>query len=75
VESIAPRIGRVPQVLLTWVKSHEVDAGAREGVSTAEARRVKELDRENSGLRRANCILKLPSAFFARVELGRWLKS
>jgi transposase len=40
VELIAPKIGCVPQTLLAWVKQHEVDAGAREGVTTAEARRV-----------------------------------
>ena len=45
VESIAPKIGCVPQTLLEWVKRREVDAGVREGVTTAEAQRVKELDR------------------------------
>ena len=33
VESIAPKIGCVPQTLLEWVKQTEVDAGARPGVS------------------------------------------
>src|SRR4051794_37835159 len=47
VESIAPpRIGCVPQTLLEWVKRQEVDAGARDGVTTAGAQRVKELERE-----------------------------
>jgi transposase len=75
VESIAPKIGCVPQTLLTWVKRQEVDAGVREGVTSAEARRVKELERENKELRRANEILKLASAFFAQAELDRRLKS
>ena len=75
VESIAPKIGCVPQTLLEWVKRSEVDAGARDGVSTAEARRVKELEREVKELRRANEILKLASAFFAQAELDRRLKS
>ena len=35
VESIAPKIGCVPQTLLTWVKQHEVDAGVRDGVCSA----------------------------------------
>ncbi|MBX3691624.1 IS3 family transposase [Dokdonella sp.] len=64
VESIAPKIGCVPQTLLTWVKQHEVDAGMRDGVTTADAKRMKELERENRELRRANEILKLASAFF-----------
>ncbi|WP_425333271.1 IS3 family transposase [Acidovorax temperans] len=65
IESIAPKIGCVPQTLNEWVKRAEVDAGTREGVTTAEAQRVKELEREVKELRRANEILKLASAFFA----------
>ena len=68
VESIAPKIGCVPQTLLEWVRRVEVDTGVRDGVTTAEAQRVKEL-------RRANEILKLASAFFAQAELDRRLKS
>jgi transposase len=63
VESIAPKIGCVPQTLLTWVKHQEIDAGVREGVTTTEAQRVKELEREVKELRRANEILKVASAF------------
>ena len=74
VESIAPKIGCVPQTLLEWVKRLEVDTGLRDGVTTAEAQRVKDLERENKELRRANEILKLASAFFAQAELDRRLK-
>lgn len=74
VESIAPKIGCVPQTLLDWVKRAEVDSGMREGVTTSEAQRVKDLERENKELRRANEILKLASAFFAQAELDRRLK-
>jgi transposase len=70
VESIAPKIGCVPQTLLVWVKRVEVDAGVREGVTTSE-----DIERENKELRRANEILKLASAFFAQAELDRRLKS
>src|SRR6195952_3357452 len=66
VESIAPKIGCVPQTLLTWVKRVEIDTGVREGVTTSEAQRVKELEREKRELRRANEILKVASAFFAQ---------
>ncbi|WP_425780768.1 IS3 family transposase [Hydrogenophaga sp. T2] len=65
IESIAPKIGCVPQTLNEWVKRAEVDAGVREGVTTSEAQRVKDLEREVKELRRANEILKLASAFFA----------
>jgi transposase len=67
VESIAPKIGCVPQSLHEWVKRQEFDRGAREGVTTAEAQRVKDLEREVKELRRANEILKLARAFFAQA--------
>ena len=75
VESIAPKIGCVSQTLLEWVKRAEIDAGERPGTTTAEAQRLKELERENKELRRANDILRTASAFFAQAELDRKLKS
>ena len=75
VESIALKIGCVPQTLLGWVQRHEVDTGARVGVTTSDAQRMKDLERENKELRRANEILKLASAFFAQAELDRRIKS
>ena len=75
IESIAPKIGCVPQTLHEWVKRVEVDSGVRAGVTTSEAKRVKDLEREVKELRRANEILKLASAFFAQAELDRRLKS
>ena len=74
VESISPKVGCVPQTLLEWVKRQEIDTGVREGVTTGEAQRVKDLEREVKELRRANEILKLASAFFAQAELDRRLK-
>ena len=74
VESIAPKIGCVPQTLLSWVQRHEIDTGVREGLTTAEHQRIKALEREVKELRRANEILKLASAFFAQAELDRRLK-
>ena len=75
VESMAPKIGCVPQTLLEWVKRAEVDAGALPGTTMAEAQRIKDLERENKELRRANDILRTASAFFAQAELDRKLKS
>jgi transposase-like protein len=75
VESMAPKIGCVPQTLLEWVKRAEVDVGARPGTTTAETQRIKDLERGNKELRRANEILRTASAFFAQAELDRKLKS
>ena len=75
IESIAPKIGCVPQTLNDWVKQLEIDTGVREGLSTEERAHMKALEREVKELRRANEILKLASAFFAQAELDRRLKS
>ena len=75
IESISAKIGCVPQTLHEWVRRHEVDSGTRQGVTSDERERVKALEREVKELRRANEILKLASAFFARAEPGRRLKS
>ena len=74
IESIAPKIGCGPQTLNEWVKRDEIDTGTRAGVTTADLQRLKELERENKELRKANEILKLASAFFAQAELDRRLK-
>ena len=75
VELTAPKIGCVPQTLLDWVKRDEVDGGQRDGLTTSECDRLKQLERESKELRRANEILKTASAFFAQAELDRRLKN
>lgn len=75
VESLAPKIRCVPHTLYEWMRKHEVDSGVRQGTSTADKDRLKELERENRELRKANEILKLASAFFAQAELDRRLKN
>ena len=75
IESIAPKIGCVPQTLNEWVRKQEIDTGLRDGVTSEERDRIKALEREVKELRRANEILKLASAFFAQAELERRLKS
>ena len=73
IESIALKIGCAPQTLHEWVRKHEVESGVRGGTTSAEHDRIKELERENKELRRANEILKVASAFFAQAELDRRL--
>ncbi|WP_213538163.1 IS3 family transposase [Nitrosospira sp. NRS527] len=64
IESIAPKIGCVPQTLHDWVRKHEIDTGMRDGVTGAERDRIKALEREVRELRKANEILRLASGFF-----------
>jgi transposase-like protein len=46
----------------TWVRQAEPDTGRRAGLSTEERQRLKELERENRELCRANEILQKASA-------------
>ena len=76
IESIAPKIGCVPQTLNEWVKRDEIDTGTRAGVTTTDLQRLKELERENKELRKANEILtneldKLREAVQKALELAR----
>lgn len=68
---IAEQTGVHPEALRNWVK--KVEAGQTEipGVRTvSDIDRIRQLEKENRELRRANEILKTASAFFA-AELGR----
>lgn len=63
MESISPKIGCVPCTLLGWAQGHEIDTGVRDGVTKAEAQRVKEREREGRELHWAK--VRLPSNFEA----------
>ena len=67
---VGQQLGINRDTLRGWVKQAQIDSGVRPGVSTDQARRLKELEAENRELRRANAILKTASAFFA-AELDR----
>ena len=71
IGAIAVKIGCTAETLRKWVRQAERDAGKRPGLTTAERERLKELERENRELKRANEILRKASAFFAQAELDR----
>ncbi len=70
VQRVADQIGCGVESLRTWVKQADIDEGVEPGLSTAESKRIRELEQENRELRRANDLLKRASAFFA-AELDR----
>ena len=74
ITSIAEKIGCAAETLRSWVRQAERDAGQRSGLTTDERARLKQLERENVELRRANEILRLASAYFAKAELDRRAK-
>ena len=73
MESIAPKVGRVPQTLLAWGQRHAVDSGVRAGVTTTGAQRLKELEREVKELRQAKELRKPAATPLVQVEPDRRL--
>ena len=71
IESIASKIGCTPETLRKWVRQAETDQGVRGGASSSDRERLKQLERENRELKRANEILRKASAYFAQAELDR----
>ena len=70
VQRVATQLGYGVESVRMWVKQADIDDGVTSGVSSAEARRVRELEQEVRELRRANEVLKRAASFFG-AELDR----
>ena len=71
ITSVSGKLGMAAETLRHWVRRAQVDGGLRPGLSPDERKRLKELEKENRDLRRANEILKDASIFFATELDGR----
>ena len=71
LKSVSGKIGCTPETLRAWVNKMEVDSGKKPGVTSDQSERLKQLERENRELQRANEILRKAAAFFAQAELDR----
>jgi transposase len=74
IRSVAEKLGCTTEGLRRWVRQAERDAGHRPGLTTDDRARLKQLERENVELKRANEILRKASAYFAQAELDRRAK-
>lgn len=74
IKSVASKIGCTAETLRSWQRQSERDQGERPGLTTSERERLKQLEKENRELKRANEILRLASAYFAKAELDRTQK-
>lgn len=70
-KAISGKLGCAPDTLRSWCIQAARDAGERDGLTSEQKARLKELERENKELRTANKILKKASACFAMAELDR----
>jgi transposase len=66
IKTVAGRLGMNPETLRKWLRQAEVDAGEREGTTTAAAREIRELKRRNAELEQTIEILKAATSFFVR---------
>jgi transposase len=74
IRSVSEKLGCSLEALRRWVRQAERDAGQRAGLTTDERQRLKQLERDNVELKRANEILRKASAYFAQAELDRRAK-
>ena len=71
ITRVARELGVGTESLRGWVNRADIDSGTRPGTTTDERVKLRELERENKELRRANDILKAASVFFATELDGR----
>ena len=74
VQLISSKIGCTSETLRRWIQQAERDQGERAGITADEKTRLKQLEREDRELKRANEILPKASAFFAQAELDQPVK-
>ncbi len=70
---IADQLGVHPETLRGWFRQQQIDEGLAPGTTTADQRRIAELEAQVRELERSNAILKSASAFFG-AELDRQSK-
>ena len=71
IQAIAPKIGCTPETLQSWHKKHIDQTIPASVQAQSQEQRIKELERENRELKKANEIIRKAAAFFAQAELDR----
>ena len=70
-QAIAPKIGCTPETLRSWHQKYLNQHNPIKVQQLSDQERIKQLERENKELQRANEILRKAAAFFAQAELDR----
>jgi transposase len=63
---VAGELGVAIESLRSWNKQHDIDAGVREGLTSAEREELRELKRKLLRVEQERDLLKRAAAFFAR---------
>lgn len=66
IAQVAAELGLYDSTLGSWVRQAEIDDGEREGVSSEDRARMRELEAENVRLRRERDLLKRTVAFWVK---------
>jgi transposase len=70
IREVAVQLGVHVESVRNWVRQASIDGGESPGVTSEDRARIRQLEKENAELRRANEILKSAAAFFG-AELDR----
>ena len=70
IREVAQQLGVHVESVRNWVRQASIESGQSPGVTSEDRARIRQLEKENSELRRANEILKSAAVFFG-AELDR----
>jgi transposase-like protein len=70
IREVANQLGVHVESVRNWVRQASIDSGEAAGVTSDDKARIRDLEKENAELRRANEILKSAATFFG-AELDR----
>ena len=70
IREVAVQLGVHVESVRNWVRQASIDSGESPGVTSEDRARIRQLEKENAELRRANEILKSAAAFFG-ADLDR----
>jgi transposase len=71
IAEVAKELDLYDSTLGNWVRQAQTDRGEREGMTTEEKARLRELERENAELRMERDLLKRSVAFWVRETSTR----
>jgi len=71
VNEVAADFDIAPESVRRWMRQADIDAGIKDGLTTAEQAEVVRLRRENRRLEMENEILRRAAAYFAKDQLPK----